>query len=96
MLLGLKHSADESFENFREDLVLWLKQSVKPNESHKILLQIYINDCIEYDRLENIMYLLKYLKRFALNNINWKNVCCSIIDYTQKKIQIKYTYKLQL
>eukprot|EP01083_Nonionella_stella_P303391 1050140_1 len=87
---------EESFSEHRDVLVQWMKQNESPNESHQVILNVFIQDCIKCDRLQNIVCVLKYLKRFAQNNPNWKSIALSVTDTTQKTIQAKYQYKLQI
>ena len=89
---------EESFDEQRKVLLQWMRKEKKPNKMHQDLLEMYINDCVKMNRLENVTYILKYIRRFAENEDNdeWMEIAMNLIELTQKEVKLKHKYKLQL
>ena len=86
----------ENFNEYRSILLDFLKTYDIPNDDHKNILTMYLNDCIQYNKLDYVLKILKYLNSHCILNPNWIEISQQLINETNDKVEAKFGYKLKL
>ena len=108
--------ANESFETIFPKLIKWFNMECEKSDTleiqgngdchecgHTKILNVYFDDCLQFKRLQNIQYIIKYLKRVKIDDVGLCNgadninlhclspqMCQNLIDNVQLKIKCEY------